>query len=118
MLCMQVETMQSYGIAPTAMTADHGYIAAGAQRGMVRLIKLISPAPVSTSLMQKSSRKCNRHAPAATEHLTTLYGNENMRAWDYVSGSESCHSVCSCSSWWPALWTALMFSAVKLEAAS
>ena len=30
--------MQSYGIAPTAMTADHGYIAAGAQRGMVRLL--------------------------------------------------------------------------------
>ena len=53
MLCMQVETMQSYGIAPTAMTADHGYIAAGAQRGMVRLMELIPPAPVSTSLMQK-----------------------------------------------------------------
>jgi len=34
---MQVETIQSYGVAPTAMTADHGYIAAGAQRGMVRL---------------------------------------------------------------------------------
>ena len=33
---LQVETLQSYGIAPTAMTADHGYIAAGAQRGMVR----------------------------------------------------------------------------------
>lgn len=32
---MQVETVQSHGIAPTAMTASHGYIAAGAQRGMV-----------------------------------------------------------------------------------
>ncbi len=31
--------MQSYGIAPTAMTADHGYIAAGAQRGMVCVIE-------------------------------------------------------------------------------
>lgn len=30
--------MQSYGIAPTAMTADHGYIAAGAQRGMVCVV--------------------------------------------------------------------------------
>ncbi|CAK0785795.1 hypothetical protein CVIRNUC_009006 [Coccomyxa viridis] len=37
----EVETMQSYGIAPTAMTADHGYIAAGAQRGMLMVASTV-----------------------------------------------------------------------------
>ena len=59
---MQVETMQSYGIAPTAMTADHGYTAAGAQRGMVRPMESTLPAPVCTSLARVSSRKSDRHA--------------------------------------------------------
>ena len=85
MICIQVETMQSYGIAPTAMTADHGYIAAGAQRGMVRLMGLVLPASFSTSFMQESSRKCGRHAPAATEHLYTLCSNERVPAWEDVS---------------------------------
>ena len=49
--CVQIETMQSYGIAPTAMTADHGYIAAGAQRGMVRLMERLLLASLSTKIL-------------------------------------------------------------------
>ena len=79
----QVDRMQSYGIAPTAMTASHGYIASGAQRGMVSAAPYSLPwaaAGVNARLCHAPARETCAWRVARCDDSCSVFPSNNLRS--------------------------------------